>query len=521
VVANATPIRVGGGMPAFLHFEISVESFRRRAAALADGRFRVEVVDRGTGALVFDSTRPQRDGQPLAGGHKPVAAELSASAPVARATGNDNRWVVRVSPLAGGAGGGGLVPGAAGLGAILVFARRIVVGVRSYSVVAQELAAGDVSRRAEVTGNDELAELGRSLNTVADGLQELSDAAERVAGGDLSVDLQPRSDRDVLGHAFRRMVADLSALVGHITHSAASLSSSSSDVAAAAEQVSDSIGAMAAEAAHVADGATGQVRSVADAGELAGTITEDLAGRARDVATAAGSVREAREVAVSGADAATRASAAMAAVRDASEELHAGIAALGAKSGRIGGFVEAITGLAAQTDLLALNAAIEAARAGEQGRGFAVVADEVRKLAEASGDAAAMVASLAQEIQTETRGAVDLVASGAVRSEEGVRVVEEAHRSFLDLGDAVTGMSDQITGIADAAAALAKRSERLDGHMDEVARVAESSSRAGASIAAAAQQTHASTLEIASSAQELEQMAGELRELVDRFTLAR
>ncbi|MBI5103587.1 MAG: hypothetical protein HZB46_01105 [Solirubrobacterales bacterium] len=100
----------------------------------------------------------------------------------------------------------------------------------------------------------------------------------------------------------------------------------------------------------------------------------------------------------------------MRAVHESSEQLRETISALGAKSERIGGFVDAIAGIADQTNLPALNAAIEAARAGDQGRGFAVVAEEVRKLAEESRAAAAEVAGLAQDIQAETGGAVSLVA---------------------------------------------------------------------------------------------------------------
>src|SRR3954453_10403278 len=140
----------------------------------------------------------------------------------------------------------------------------------------------------------------------------------------------------------------------------------------------------------------------------------------------------------------------MGAVRDNSVHATEAIRQLGAKSEQIEGIVATITGIAEQTNLLALNAAIEAARAGEQGRGFAVVADEVRKLAEESQTAAASIAGLVLEIQSETADAVAVVERGAARSEDTADAVAQAQVSFEDIERSVEDVDRRVQEIAAA-----------------------------------------------------------------------
>jgi methyl-accepting chemotaxis protein len=405
------------------------------------------------------------------------------------------------------------------LGIALVLSRYIVAGVTKVLEAAKGIAKGDLEQDVTTKSSDEIGQLSHAFEDMVASLRETADQADRIAAGDLSVTVEPKSDKDVLGTAFKTMRDSLAQLVGSVTESAATLSAASQQMATTSEEAGRAVGEIASAVSDVAQGAERQVRSVEQAKEATEEVGEATRTSAQSDEETAVAAAEARQVAAEGEQAVAMATDAMRQVREGSAAVSSAVQGLGAKSEQIGGIVETITGIAGQTNLLALNAAIEAARAGEQGRGFAVVAEEVRKLAEESQEAAATIATLVEEIQAETAQAVAVVEETAERTAEGAETVEQARDAFGRIGSSVEDMTSRVDAIAAAVSQIASGAEKVQQDMNEVAAVAEQSSASSEQVSASTQETSASAQEIASSAQELAKTAEELETLVGRFTL--
>ncbi|MCU1380578.1 MAG: mcp6, partial [Acidimicrobiales bacterium] len=211
------------------------------------------------------------------------------------------------------------------VGAALVLgwflARAIVGSLRKTVDVLDRVADGDLSRRLEVTSQDEVGQAGLAVNRMLD----RTSAAMRAIG------------------------TNAAALAG----SSEQLSGVSQQMGASAEETSAQSGAASAAAEQV----SANVNTVAAA-------AEEMSSSIREIA---GSANEAARVATTAVTVA--------------ESTNATVAKLGDSSAEVGEVIKVITSIAEQTNLLALNATIEAARAGEAGKGFAVVANEVKELA--------------------------------------------------------------------------------------------------------------------------------------------
>ncbi|GAA3871953.1 hypothetical protein GCM10022243_41500 [Saccharothrix violaceirubra] len=284
----------------------------------------------------------------------------------------------------------------------IVLLRSITRPLTSLRAGLSDITEGDLTRRLDASGGDELGEVARSFNALATRMQEL---IGRVA--QRAVDVASAS-------------AQLGGVSRQLAENADDTSGRASEASASAEEVSRMAGAMASAAE--------ELRAAID------EITQN-ASRAAEVAGAA-----ARDV-VAADDTVTR---------------------LVASTSEIGEVVKLISSIAEQTNLLALNATIEAARAGESGKGFAVVAGEVKALAQQTASATEDITSRIRAIDT---GSADAIAAirqisavvGSINDtqnviaaavEEQTAVTAELSRAVQETATGALRIAEGITGVA-------------------------------------------------------------------------
>lgn len=122
-------------------------------------------------------------------------------------------------------------------------------------------------------------------------------------------------------------------------------------------------------------------------------------------------------------------------------------------SSDVGQLLNTIQTVAEQTNLLALNAAIEAARAGEHGRGFAVVADEVRGLAVRTRQATEEIHLVISELRKVSANAVTAMQASVDKANRGVEAISssgETLNSILNNVETISGINEKIAAATKA-----------------------------------------------------------------------
>ncbi len=271
-------------------------------------------------------------------------------------------------------------------------------------------------------------------------LESINRAMNEIAHGDgdltKRLDATGEDEITILATGFNTFVENLQNLIQQLKGIVVSVNNNADDIRAKVNEDLSRVSVQKSETEQVA----------AAVNELSATVQE----MAQNTALAKGAADSARTETENGMSVINNTVQSINGLADAVEEVSDSIKTLEGHSNSIGTVLDVIRNIAEQTNLLALNAAIEAARAGEHGRGFAVVADEVRNLASKTQSSTLEIQSMIEALQGGTAAAVRAMERGRSEAESGVEQVSIAGDSLNSIGDAVTTIADMSMQIASA-----------------------------------------------------------------------
>jgi methyl-accepting chemotaxis protein len=322
------------------------------------------------------------------------------------------------------------------------------------------------------------------ISGVSSGVREIEKTARQLADGDLKarVDYRNKDELGDITKAFNAVAENFNGALNQVKDSVSQLASAAEETSAVTSQTTAGINQQLSE--------TSQVATTMN--EMSATVNEV----ARNAVDAAAAAQEADSTFHEGKQVVDRVISAIGELAGEVDQASHVIQELETESKNIGSVLDVIKSVAEQTNLLALNAAIEAARAGEQGRGFAVVADEVRTLAGRTQESTQEIEEMITRLQSGTNNAVKVMASGREMTKIGVDQAAAAGEALQTINTAVERISSMNTQIASAAEEQSAVTEEINRSIVSINEVSEQS-------AAGATQTAQASEDLARLAEQL------------------
>lgn len=280
---------------------------------------------------------------------------------------------------------------------LLLLARGIAQPMEMAAIAMENVASGegDLTKRLEVTGEDEIARIGRAFNRFVERIHDLI--------------------KELANHSqtLTNTSSELEALSRLTTEGASSQHTEIDQVATAMEEFTSTVQEVASSAQRAAEATRDGKDEVVNGVSVVQEVADTISGQASEIAATAARLSD---------------------LENASNE--------------IGNIIETIQDIAEQTNLLALNAAIEAARAGDQGRGFAVVADEVRSLANRTQASTLEINDTIKQLQDTTKEAVSAMQNSHALSERSVAAAQQGLTSLHNIEEKINQIEEMGIHIA-------------------------------------------------------------------------
>ncbi len=352
--------------------------------------------------------------------------------------------------------------------------------------------------------------------------QVLTDAAQRIAGGDLTVKLKAakgRDELDELNRSFHLMIANLRSIVSSIGQAGNRVDDMAQDIDRSNDRMQDIVRQVAQSIEELAIGS----QKIAEDLSVTVEVVDQMQDKFRsNLETTSESAAYSNEVLRSIEEGSSRMQQQLAIVtnnRQAMSELQQTVQSLEHNAGQIASMTQLVSDIASQTNLLSLNASIEAARAGDAGRGFAVVAGEVKKLADQSVEAARQIFTAVEGI-TSAVSQVNASVSNSVElfvQQEQATVLTDA--SFAEINQQIQQIASHIHRLSDDMQSSHELSNQVQQAIENISAITEQSAAGSEEITASTVEQRHAFQQSSEQVKQLRQIRGEMHHELDRFQL--